>query len=523
MRQKWNIILATPAPISHRTAEENLGLGYLASVLREQGYSVTIIDGWLGGHSPLVIAEMILQIDDVLCIGFACYRSNMDKAMETVSILKSHNCRIPIIVGGYGPTFHAGEFLTVGVDVVVRGEGEQTIVELCRYFETALPGLEDIQGISFVKNGTQIHNPIRPLLENIDSLPFPARDTMQMAIKRRTPVHIVTSRGCAAHCLFCSIVSFMRLSSGPKWRQRSIKNFVDELEILVEQGASCFKVIDDSLLEPPRDLEWCRTLADEINRRSLNVRLRGSIRADRVNEEIISELARAGFFAFSCGIESFSQSALTRMAKTATLEQNLAALAAFKKYGMYIQSGHILFDYGTTLHELWENLAGMRQHIWTISKGTFTEMFAAEGTPYTRLLDKKVILQRDESGLGNHRYPVLDPQARRVYLALKTWHKAHIKTYDQAIDAISAPKALDPNELELFHPLCIDLRSMDLMILERLLFMAEANETEKSMLGFIAMEIERTKPWYEDFKKKVDYTYQQTNLVYDATENPFIC
>lgn len=523
MEQKQNIVLATPAPISHRTAEENLGLGYLAAVLREQGYVVTIIDGWLSGLSPEAIAEAISSIDNLLWVGFACYRSNMARAMETVDILKKNGCQAPVVVGGYGPTFHAEEFLKAGVDVVVRGEGEETVLELCASFKEGKPALEDIPGISFLRHGTQVDNRARPLLVNIDSLPFPARDTIALAIKRRTPIHIISSRGCAAHCLFCSIVSFMRLSHGSQWRQRSIQNFVDELEMLVEKGARCFKVIDDSLLEPPRDLAWCRALADEIQRRGLKVRLRGSVRADRVDEAIINELARAGFFAFSCGIENFSQSALTRMAKTATIEQNLAALAAFKKHNMYIQAGHILFDYGTTLPELWENLEGMHNHIWTICKGTFSEMFASEGTPYTRLLDKKALLERDVSGLGNHTYPVLDPRARKVYYGLRKWHKSHMKIYDKTIDAISAPKALEPWELEIFHPLCIALRVKDLDMFKRLLLLAENDESEQTMLDFVKTEIEREKPWYQEFDARVDQAYAEVGLVYDAEENPFLC
>jgi hypothetical protein len=523
MDQKHTVVLATPAPISHRTAEENLGLGYLASVLRKHGYLVTIIDGWLAGLSPEAIAEAIFGINDLLWIGFACYRSNMERAMETVRILKSNGCQTPIVAGGYGPTFHAGEFLKAGVDVVVRGEGEETVLELCTSFKEGKPGLDDIQGISFLRNGVQVDNHARRLLVDVDSLPFPARDTISLAIKRRTPVHIISSRGCAAHCLFCSIVSFMRLSHGPQWRQRTIKNFVDEIEELVEQGARYFKIIDDSLLEPPRDLTWCMALADEINRRGLKVRLRGSVRADRIDEAIVSELSRAGFFAFSCGIENFSQSALTRMAKTATLEQNLAALAAFRKHNMYIQAGHILFDSGTTMPELWQNLHGMRNHIWTISKGTFSEMFASEGTPYTRLLDKKALLERDVSGLGNHKYPVLDPLARNVYYGLKKWHKSHMKIYDKTIDAISAPKALDPWELELFHPLCITLRAKDLDLLERLLLLAERNETEQAILDFVETEIERERLWYQEFDARVDQAYTQVGLVYDAEENPFFC
>lgn len=517
------IVLATPAPVSHRTAEENLGLGYLAAVLRQQGYSVEVIDGWLEGLSPAEIARRILSFPSVLWAGFACYRSNMERALHTIRLLKQHGSRIPIVVGGYGPTFHTAEFLKEEIDIVVRGEGEQVVLELSQYFATGSPALETIAGISFQRAGQSVHNPLRPLLTDIDTLPLPAHDTLKLSLERRSPVHILSSRGCAAHCLFCSIVSFMRLARGPQWRQRSISSFVDELERLAAQGARFFKVIDDSFLEPPRDAAWCSRLADEVGRRGLQVRLRGSIRADRVNEEIVGELARAGFFAFSCGIENFAPSALARMQKTATLEQNIAALDAFHRHGIYIQAGHILFDYGTTLAELWQNLRLMRTYIWTISKGTFTEMFAAEGTPYTRLLGKKGLLEADTSGLGNHTYPVLDPAARRVYYGLKHWHKAHIRLYDKTIDAISAPKALEDQELALFHPLCIQLRAHDLDMFEQLLRQVEGGASTEEVQRLTQERIQHTRPWYETLEHQVDEAYRRTGLIYDAEDNPFVC
>ena len=82
------IILATPAPISHRTAEENLGLGYLTATLRENGYEVEIIDGWLTGLPPKQLASKILTRKNPLFVGFSAYQSNMDMAIQTVNAVK---------------------------------------------------------------------------------------------------------------------------------------------------------------------------------------------------------------------------------------------------------------------------------------------------------------------------------------------------------------------------------------------------------------------------------------------------
>lgn len=517
-----DVILATPPPISHRTAEENLGLGYLASALRNNGQEVEIVDGWLRGMTPHELASEILNNPPKSFIGFSCYRSNMERTMEVANLLRQSGLDVPLVVGGYGPTFESEEFLNAGFDIVVRGEAEETILDLYSYFSKGEPDLNQIRGISFMDNGEIKHNEARPLHLDINEIQFPSRDTMPLTINRKSAVHIASARGCQAHCVFCSIVTFQRLSEGPQWRQRSIKNFVDELELLNKEGAKYFKVIDDSFIEPPRDESWCKELADEIISRGLNVRLRSSIRADRVTDGVIKELKRAGFFAFSCGIENGSDSALKRMGKSASLEQNIKALEIFEKYGIYVQAGHILFDHGTTIPELEQNYEFMKKYIWTISKGTFSEMYAAQGTPFTKLLSKKNILVEDEKGLGNNTYEVQDEDARKVYKALKLWHKSHIKIYDMTIDAISAPKALPAEDLSLFHPLCIELRKMDLQLMREVLDMVEEGVSEDLVLKYTQEKIIGTKNWYEGFERRVLEVYEKTGLVYDADENPFI-
>jgi radical SAM superfamily enzyme YgiQ (UPF0313 family) len=516
------IILATPSPVTHRTSEENLGLGYIAAVLRREGYKVYIIDGWLSGITSKRIAERILCQNSPLFIAFSCYRSNMDKAVEVLDILRRFGLKSPIIAGGFGPTFHVDEFLSAGFDIVSRGEGEETLLDLGKCFSNGSPKLENIEGISFIKNGQIVHNSARPLIKNLDCLPFPERDTMNLVIKRKTPVHILSARGCQAHCAFCSIVAFQRLSEGPQWRQRSIINFVDELEELVDKGARYFKVVDDSLIEPPRDAQWCKVLADEIQGRGLKIRLRGSVRSDRVNDDILYELKRAGFFSFSCGIENGSGTALKRMGKSATLEQNIHALELFKKYGIYVQAGYILFDHGTTISELKENYEFMSQYNWIIIKGIFTEMYAANGTIFTKILTKKNLIEQTETSLGNIKYKVLDEDAYKVYCALRKWHREHMKIYDMTIDPLSAPKALNSFELKLFHSLYMKLHMLDLDFMKIVIDSVEDGASKEQVLNLTTKQISSSSSWYLKFEQEVLQLYQFVNLTYDAENNPFI-
>lgn len=521
------VVLATPPPVTHRTAEENLGLGYLAAFLKEAGHTVSVIDGWLEGLDVPMLADRIMDAGPKL-VGFACYRSNMERAIETMHRLGEAGADVLTVAGGYGPTFHADDFLAAGFTAVVRGEGEVPLRLLADHLRDGTPPLDQIPGLSHRSaDGTVRHSPTPAPKLALDKLPHPTRDTLHLTLARRSMVHIQTARGCQASCTFCSIVAFERVGGGSTWRQRSVTDVVDELEALWRRGATHFKVIDDSLLEPPRDVGWCTELADEIARRGIEPRMRGSIRADRVTEEAVAELARAGFFSFSCGIESFAQSALRRMAKRADVEQNRRALDIFRAHGIYVQAGHILFDDQTSLEELEENYRGMREYSWTVSKGIFTEMYAAAGTNFTRRLDRQGTLQVDRDALGNTRYEVLDERVRPLYRGLKQWHKAHSAIYDKAIDPLSAPKALDADELAVMHRFALELRRVDLDFFRSLLDLAAGPcataALDDAVQDRVRAELARTADWYSRLDDRVDQAYREVGLVYDADANPFIC
>ena len=520
-----NILLVTPAPISHRTAEENIGIGYLAAVLRNDGHKVFIIDGWLENLNTFEITDKILGIKNIAYIGFSCYRSNMNQAIEIIDSLKVKGVKVPFIAGGYGPTFYVEDFLKAGFDYIVRGEAEETIIELTDFLLEGKGNRNAIKGICYIEENMIKYSPSRPLIDNINMLPFPARDTINYTINRKSLVNILSSRGCQAHCIFCSIVAFQKISKGRNWRERTIENFINEVEILYKMGFKYFKIIDDSFIEPPRDEIWCKTLSLELKKRNLNVMIRTSIRADRVNDEIMYHLKEAGFFSFSCGIESGSPTALKRMGKPATLKDNENALKIFKKYQIYVQAGFILFDPFTTIDELEENYLFMKKFDFAISKGVFTEMYAAEGTPFNKLLEKKDLVSHEFSNHGNSTYKIKDVKVQIIYECLKLWHKTHSILYDQTIDPISAPKALSLLELKTFHDLFLELRNKDLKFMRYVLDLIKENQTI-SLVHAITLtknEIQFQKEWYQAFAQKVDIAYLNAHLVYDADTNPFIC
>ena len=320
---------------------------------------------------------------------------------------------------------------------------------------------------------------------------------------------------------FCSVISFFRLSNGKIWRTRSIKNIVDEIELLSNQGVKFIKIVDDSFVDGIRDEKWCKDFADEILKRNIKVKLRGQIRADKVSDEILYHLKRAGFFSFACGIENGSQSALTRMNKTATLEDNKKALKLFKKYGYLVQMGYILFDRETTYQELVENYNFLLNNSFAITKGIFSEMFSAEGTELNTKLKKENKLHESDFITNNNKYIIEDVLVNKIYYALKIWHKSHSKIYDMTIDPLTAPKAITDAAMQEFYKNAIKLKKMDLIMFKNILVYIKENpyiDINKYINNYILINNDK----YEKIEQDIKILYKKNNLIYNANVNPFI-
>jgi len=414
-----DVLLVNP-PLKLDNPTEHLGLAYLAAMLRRKGnYEVEIIDAPLKGLSfSQTVEEIAKRQFKVLGISVP-YQEWALGPLKMAGILRSRGLKAHITVGGFFPSF-AYENLLKGfpsIDSIVRGEGEETFLELV----TALIQGGDwkgVDGIAYRDGDEVVCNPTRPLIRDLDSLPFPERDTLPLALRSSGYASLLSGRGCYARCAFCSVVSFYGLSAGPRYRARSPKNVTDEIEQL-QKGFGVSKLFfhDANFIGPGQaGKDRARRFAQEVLSRGLRINFSIQCRADDVEADLFSHLKEAGLRRVFIGIESGVQEVLDRFEKGVTVAQNLEALETLKRLGLNMAIGFIMFDPDTKLEDLVENVNFLKRagvlgdKQATIDMLNRLQIFA--GTPIEEALLRKVKLR---GTYLHYEYDIADPLAAMVY------------------------------------------------------------------------------------------------------------
>ncbi|MGQ9454487.1 MAG: B12-binding domain-containing radical SAM protein [Armatimonadota bacterium] len=342
---------------------ESVGLGYIASSLRQDGHKVEILDANISRLSTGRAIRHVLE-RDFGCLGITAMHDQWRFVVDVVKAVRSHKKKdVLITVGGYLPTLAPDLLLyrCPELDFIVRGEGENVIREVLSCVERN-EDWRKVPGIAYLSDGEVVKNPLPPAHSDLDSLPFPARDVLiSNPWLQRAPFS--SSRGCFHRCVFCSIKEFYALLGHHGRRDRSPSNVVDEMEhVLSVTGISYFVFSDDDFIGPG---EKCRArayaIADEIISRGLRVRFSFECRADEVDRDLFKRLMEAGLDAVFIGLESGSESQLERFRKGTTVEQNRKAIDTVRELGLKMDVGFIMFDPYVTVDEIEENMKFIRE------------------------------------------------------------------------------------------------------------------------------------------------------------------
>ena len=323
-----------------------LGLGYLAAVMEADGHEVAIIDLGLDPNAPLERGvERVVAFGPNL-VGFTAMTNNYRSVEETVDLLR-RRLQVPVVVGGPHATLFPEIILShPGIAYVVCGEGEETLRELTRTILDAGPNpsrdrLQSVRGLAFKVNGRAVVNTPRPLIQDLDALPVPARHLFELeryplyASDGERMVTLLSTRGCPYNCSYC-----FKGIVGRTYRQRSPENVLAEIRhVMTEYGYRHFYFVDDLFTLDSRRLE---AIAARIIDEKLDIRWQCLGRVDRVTPELLKLMHRAGCRELHFGIESGDEEILRHVGKGFTLDQVRAAVLWAAQAGMLVKGYFML-------------------------------------------------------------------------------------------------------------------------------------------------------------------------------------
>jgi radical SAM superfamily enzyme YgiQ (UPF0313 family) len=323
-----------------------------AAVLRKEGFRVSLFDTMFVEDPDEVLLSLESQRPDFFVVyddGFnyltkMCLTNMREAAFRMMRLARQRGC--VVILSSSDSTDHYREYLEKGADFVLLGEGEQTLLELVSAIRDGKDDFMVIRGLALMQNGMPVQTPARPVMRDLDSLPLPAWDLVDMESYRLTwlqyndyfSLNIGTTRGCPFKCNWCAKPIY-----GNRYNARSPRHVVDELRMLKDNyGFDHIWFCDDIFGLKPG---WVNEFADLVEQEGLSFRFKIQSRADLLlQENYVEALARAGCDNTWMGAESGSQKILDAMDKGTTVGQIADATRLLRKYrirpSFFIQFGY---------------------------------------------------------------------------------------------------------------------------------------------------------------------------------------
>lgn len=342
------IVLVHPAPkIWTRAALVPLGLAYIAAYLEKNGFDdIQVVDYNVEPKARLPKADIV---------GITATTPLIKSAWKIAKRAKQMGA-ITVIGGPHVSALPEESARLPQVDFVCIGEGEETLLELCRTVEKKKKDFTKIKGLCFKKGRKLILTRPRPFITNLDILPFPAyhffklplyTSTQPLISTRKPAMGILTSRGCPFGCNFCYKGTF-----GRTWRARGVENVLTEWEYLVKElGVAEIALMDDGF---NLDIERAIKICQEIKKRDLAIpwRAHNGIRADRAPKRLLRAMRNSGCYIISFGVESGVQRVLDLMGKDLQLKEVIKTFKNCRDLGILIMAFFMIGNPGETREEI---------------------------------------------------------------------------------------------------------------------------------------------------------------------------
>lgn len=310
-----------------------LGMLYVASAARENGHEVDIYDVGVSNFDEALKYTKDKQFD---VIAFSLYTTNL---LDTYKFIEKIHRGHTIIVGGPHATALPEQTMKdcYFIDYLVCGEGEETFVEILSNISENR-NIENIKGVYYRKDKQIIKTDPRPYIENLDDIPIPTWDIlekykypMDMVVRGKKVMSIITSRGCPYNCSFCCKAVF-----GRKYRRRSPKNVVREIKYLKEiHEVDELYFVDDLFAF---DKQWLNKFYEELEKEQLSIPWKCLGRVDLLEYEDFKKMQEHGCYVIEFGIESGSSKILRDIHKNITTEQARNAVKEAKRAGLAVHT-----------------------------------------------------------------------------------------------------------------------------------------------------------------------------------------
>ncbi|MEM3069011.1 MAG: radical SAM protein [Nitrososphaerales archaeon] len=403
--ESWTHVITAPA------SWPPLGLLYIATFLKQNGFDVSVLDA--ASQTSLQDALSWVKKEDPDFLGFSTLSSSGRSAAIIAEKVKEINPNIKIAFGNYHATFNAERILRKYpfVDLIVRDEGEFTCLEIANCLEKG-KDIKDVRGIVFREGDRIVFTPDRPLIKELDKIPFPDRSLLKkeyrstlagLTVATKKFTSMVSSRGCPFNCTYCACSLFARR----RWRPRSPENILEELEMLYHQGFRQIIFVDDNFaLNQKRVIELCNLM----KKNKIDMDWVCDARVDCISMDALRAMAKAGCRIIYYGMESANQRILDFYKKGIVPSQSIAATKATRKAGIDIIVGSFIVGAPDETREEIQNTLNFAQKL-DIDVPIFHPLEIHPGTPLWADLASKGLLNEDEHWEKGVYAPEISPKA----------------------------------------------------------------------------------------------------------------